>query len=119
MCFILEMETLLGALFMGFVSAMYAGSVDKAAMTAFANGEVATLDFWIAGLGALAVLLPLLFTPSCYVVLVTIMPVTSQNIYAFLLTPSMNNVIVMMSQLLLFTFYVIFVFVILFSIVLI
>ena len=112
-CFVLEMEVLLGALFLGFVISLFAFGVTAQTKAAFANGDVGTIDFWIALTGCLAVLFPLIFTPCCYVVLVVIMPISNKNIYAFLRSPTMEDALTTLAQTLLASFYLIFSFVIL------
>lgn len=66
---------------------------------AFVEGNVASIEFWLAITGSLAVLIPMLFVALAYVALMLLMPVSKENAYAFCRTPSVNRCFLMCTQL--------------------
>lgn len=105
LAFILEMEILMGALFMSFAVALFLGVFEDKMRVAFVEGNVASIEFWLAITGSLAVLIPMLFVALAYVALMLLMPVSKENAYAFCRTPSVNRCFLMCTQLMLVMFY--------------
>ena len=105
LAFILEMEILMGALFMSFAVALFLGVFEDKMRVAFVEGNVASIEFWLAITGSLAILIPVLFVALAYVALMLLMPVSYENVYAFCRTPSVNRCFLMCTQIMIFMFY--------------
>ena len=70
--FLLELELLLGALFITFVQNMFFNGIDETAINNFNNFDVFKMDFWLVVTSTLSLCMGFSFCAACYITIIII-----------------------------------------------
>ena len=105
MTFMFEMEIILGSLLLAANATIVMSVNDETLIQDFEAFKIFSLGFWITALGAITLQLVTMFVGVVYITIISLQPISPQNFYSYLRTPSCQTMLAAPNSILIVFFY--------------